>query len=319
MQTLYPSIKPYNTQQIETSDGHSLYVIEAGNPDGLPVLVCHDGPGLGSQTHTRRYFDPEMYRIIQFDQRGCGHSKPHLDIETNNIETLVNDIERMRQQFGIERWVVCGGGFGAKLALSYVIVHRDVAAGLLLWSVSLPGKRENQWRFHAGGGASEVFPDLFKEFAEHVPKEERNDLLEAYHKRLTGSDDIVRMAAAKAWYAWIHGCSSFYSSEATAHHTPDNTQCLNVATLSAHYAKNEYFSSEQSLLAGCKKLGSLPGYVVQGRYDLLSPLASAWRICGNWPGSKLAIVREAGHSDLELPMVHAIVQATKSLATVSLS
>lgn len=312
MLTLYPEVKPYNKLRLKVSELHEIYVEECGNPRGIPVLVVHGGPGAGCDPTMRRFFDTTHYRIILFDQRGSGRSLPHAELDENTTQALIADMEAIRGTLQIERWVLFGGSWGSTLSLAYAQVHTETVLGLILRGIFLCRNQDLQWFYQ--DGASHVFPDYWEDYQRLIPEEEQSDYIQAYYKRLVGSDDVLRMAAAKAWSVWEARCATLRPNHDVVEHFTDPHVALSLARIEAHYFVNNIFLSENQLLQEAEKLATIPGILVHGRYDMVCPLDNAIDLHRAWPESHLEIVRDAGHSALEPGIVDALVRATRNMA-----
>jgi len=312
MHTLYPEIQPYATHHLAVEHPHVLYVEECGNPDGIPVVFLHGGPGAGFQPWNRRFFDPELYRIVLFDQRGSGKSTPHASLEGNTTQALVADIERLRHFLGVQRWLVFGGSWGSTLGLAYAEAHPDRVTGLILRGIFLCRDQDLSWFYQ--DGASHVFPDAWEEYERIIPQAERHDFIKAYYKRLTGSDEIARMAAAKAWSIWEGMCSTLRPSNSVVDHFADPHTAFSLARIECHYFIHDTFMQPGQLLADAHKLADIPGVIVHGRYDMVCPLDNAFALHKVWPQAELHIIRDAGHSAAEPGIIDALVKATKDFA-----
>ncbi len=311
METLYPPIQPYVTHSLAVEPPHVLHVEECGNPDGLPVLFVHGGPGAGCEPWHRQFFDPERYRIILFDQRGAGRSTPHAALEHNTTDVLVADIEAIREHLGVERWLLFGGSWGSTLSLVYAEAHPDRVLGLVLRGIFLCRPEEIRWFYQ--DGASHVFPDYWEDFLRPIPKAERDDLLRAYHRRLTGDDEVARMAAAKAWSLWEGRTATLRQRRSVVEHFSDPHTALSLARIEAHYFVNDAFLAPNQILRDATRLADIPGILVQGRYDLICPVQSAWDLHRAWPRAELQIVPDAGHAASEPGIVDALVKATRRM------
>lgn len=309
---LYPLIDPFVAERIDVGDGHELYLEQCGKPDGLPAVFLHGGPGAGCGPAHRRFFDPSRYRIILFDQRGCGRSTPHASLEHNSTWDLVEDLERIRNHLGIERWLVFGGSWGSTLALAYAQTHPECVSALVLRGIFLCRPDEIAWFYQQG--ASWVFPDHWQDFVAPIPHAERADLLSAYHRRLTGADADTLLGAAKAWSIWEGRCATLLPDQQTRKSFSDEKLALSLARIECHYFVNDAFLEPDQLLRDAVKLAQIPGAVVHGRYDLICPLRSAWELASVWPGAALQIVPDAGHSAFELGIARALVAATDRFA-----
>jgi proline iminopeptidase len=290
---------------------HDLYFEECGNPDGKPVVFLHGGPGGGSEPKQRRFFDPKRYRIILFDQRGCGKSTPHASLVDNTTWDLVADIETLREHLGVARWQVFGGSWGSTLALAYAETHPSRVTELVLRGIFLLRKQEIDWFYQRGAGA--IFPDAWEEYLAPIPEAERGDLLHAYHRRLTSDDATVRQEAARAWSVWEGKTSCLAPNVELIAKTAGDEFSLAFARIECHYFVHHGFvDGERALLAPANiaKIRSIPGVIVQGRYDVVCPAESAWALHRAWPEADLKIVGDAGHSAMEPGIIHELVTAT---------
>jgi len=312
MLVLFPEIKPYKRHQIRVSDVHELYMDESGNPDGIPVLFLHGGPGGACDGSSRRFYDPQVFRIITFDQRGCGRSVPHGSLKENTTEHLIRDIEKIREYLVIDKWVLFGGSWGSTLGLLYAQAHPQRISALILRGIFLCTQRELDWVYK--DGANRIFPDYWEAFIKQIPESEHDDLVSAYYSRLTGLDELARMAAAKSWSAWEANCSTLRpSSEVLARFTkPHNA--LAISRIEAHYFVNKGFIEENQILTNIGNIQDIPGRIVHGRYDVLCPLNNALALHQRWRNSELHIVRDAGHSASEAGTVDALIRATQDIA-----
>lgn len=308
---LFPEIRPYQEGQLPVSDGHVLHYEQSGDTRGLPVLVLHGGPGAGCQSMQRRFFDPRHYRIILLDQRGSGRSTPHASTTNNTIHDLINDMEALREHLQIDRWVLFGGSFGGTLALIYAQRFPDRVAGIIVRGVFLARQMDIDWYF--GGGAAQVFPDAYAEFKRHIPEDERHDLLEAYARRLNGHDEIARLNAARAWGSYAARIRTLNENNYLREQYHDTHRALSIARIANHYARHQYFLQPNEILENAGKLGDIPGILVHGRYDIVSPLSAAWELQKRWPGSELLIIRGAGHVASEEPTVDALIRAGREM------
>ncbi|MEJ2529317.1 MAG: prolyl aminopeptidase [Gammaproteobacteria bacterium] len=312
MGVMYPDIKPYATHQLRVDAIHTLYVEESGEPEGVPVLFLHGGPGAGCEPYHRRFFDPNRYRIILFDQRGCGLSSPHAELNNNDTGRLISDIEAIRDLLDIESWVVFGGSWGSTLALAYAEAHPSQVRGLVLRGIFLCRQREIEWFYQ--GGASRIFPDYWQDFISVIPSAERGDMLGAYYRRLTGKDELARMAAAKAWALWEARTATLLPAKEIVDHFSDPHVALSMARIESHYFTNNAFLAPNQLLDNIEKIADIPGIIVQGRYDCICPMESAWELHTLWPNSRLSVVDNAGHSASEYGICRALIQATDYFA-----
>ena len=306
---LFPEISPYASGMLAVDGRHTIYWEQSGNPDGVPVLFLHGGPGAGSAPVHRRFFDPQFYRIVVFDQRGCGRSRPSASLVENTTWHLVADIERLRKHLGIERWLVFGGSWGSTLALAYAEANPERVSELVLRGIFLLRYAEIRWFYQHG--ASEIFPDAWEAYRDAIPPDERDDFLSAYHKRLVGSDQRVALAAARAWSIWEASASFLYSNGDNIKKWGENQFALAVARIECHYFVNRGFlRSESQLLDDVPRIRHIPATIVQGRYDVVCPATTAWDLHRAWPEADLAIVPDAGHSAFEAGNAHELVLAT---------
>lgn len=313
MKPLYPPIKPNEQYQLKVDDLHTLYVEESGTKEGIPVLFIHGGPGAGTTADDRRYFDPLQYRIILFDQRGCGRSTPYASIEKNTTQDLLNDMEKIRQHLGISRWVLFGGSWGSTLALLYTQKHPDRVMAMILRGVFLNREKELKW-FYQNGGASAIFPEYWEEFLLPIPEEERENMIEAYYKRLTGEDELARMNAAKHWSQWEAQCATLNPCKTVCERFTTAHTALSMALLETHYFRNHSFLTPNQILLNSYKFEGIPGIIVHGRYDIICPFENARLLHQAWPGSELYAVRDAGHSAQESGIRDALINATQTIA-----
>ncbi|MGB5538597.1 MAG: prolyl aminopeptidase [Gammaproteobacteria bacterium] len=308
MQELFPPIEPYRTHEITVSDGHHLYAEECGNPQGLPVVFVHGGPGAGCERYHRQFFDPQVYRIILFDQRGCGRSRPHASLAGNTTQALVSDMETIRVLLGVGRWVVFGGSWGSTLGLVYAQAHPQCVLGLILRGIFLCRPRDIAWFYQ--DGASYVLPDYWQDYRDVIAEDERNDMVSAYYRRLTGSDEVAMMAAAKAWSLWEGRASTLLPKSAVVDHFANPSTALSLARIECHYFMNNSFLKQDQILSDAAYLRDIPGVIVHGRYDVVCPLEQAWALHRVWPQARLAIIPDAGHSATEPGIVDALLTAT---------
>ena len=309
MRTLYPSIEPYEQNMLAVSPIHNLYYEQCGNPEGLPVVFLHGGPGGGIIADYRRFFDPEGYRIVLFDQRGAGRSTPHANLEDNTTWHLVADIERLREHLGIEYWVVFGGSWGSTLALAYAQTHPRRVRALILRGIFLCRPKEIQWFYQEG--ASAIFPDVWEQYLQVIPEAEQGDMLSAYHRRLTSEDEAVRLEAARAWSIWEGSTSKLFPDQDLINHFGEPHMALALARIECHYfMNNAFFETDNYLIENVGKVRHIPAVIVQGRYDVVCPMMSAWQLHRAWPEADLQIVPDAGHSATEPGIISALVEAT---------
>ncbi len=312
MQLLYPEIKPYDQQWVEVDPPHRLYLEQSGSPDGIPVIVIHGGPGGGCEPLHRRFFDPEKYRIILFDQRGAGQSRPHANIENNNTQALIQDLELIRDYLNIEQWMLFGGSWGSTLSITYAEQYPQHVSGLVLRGIFLARQQDLDWLYKQG--ASKIYPDFWEDFIHPIPEHERDDLLKAYAKRLFGQDEIARMSAAKAWSVWEGRIATLQNSHKTIEHFSEPRLALSLSRIEVHYFINHCFLKENQLLDNANQLKDIPGIIVHGRYDMICPLENAWSLIQAWPNAELQIVRDAGHSITEAGNIDALIRATRTMA-----
>ncbi|WP_460875731.1 prolyl aminopeptidase [Rhodanobacter koreensis] len=312
MREMYPEIEPYRTHRIAVDSLHTLYVEECGNPAGLPVIFLHGGPGAGLAAYHRRFFDPTRYRIVLFDQRGAGRSTPFADLTDNTTWHLVADIEAIREQLGIERWVVFGGSWGSTLGLAYAQAHPERVLGLVLRGIFLSRPAEIGWYFEEGG-ASWILPEKWQRYAAAVPPEERGEMVEAYWHRLNSDDEAVRLAAAQAWGAWEGGGITLEESPETEASFAAPDVALSLARIEAHYFRHHGWLEPGQLLRDVAKIRHIPATIVHGRYDIICPAKSACELAAAWPEADFHIVL-AGHAASEPAIVDQLVQATDKLA-----
>jgi proline iminopeptidase len=312
MPDLYPDIAPFRTHRLPVQPPYELYLEECGLPEGVPVLFLHGGPGSGCESYHRRFFDPSRYRAVLFDQRGCGRSTPHAELQGNTTQALVEDIETIRTHLGIRRWLVFGGSWGSTLALAYAQAHPQRVSGLILRGIFLCRDEEIRWFYQDGAGR--IFPEYWEDYVAPIPEAERDDMVTAYYQRLTGDDELARMAAAKAWSIWEGRAASLLPNASIVHHFKHPRTALSIARIECHYFANRAFLEPNQLLRDVHRLAKIPGVIVHGRYDLICPLKSAWELHRAWPGSKLEIIPDAGHAASEPGIRSALVEATDRFA-----
>ena len=313
LRKLYPLIEPFDTGYLDVGNGHSLYFEQCGQPAGKPAVFLHGGPGAGSGVNARRFFDPQRYRIIVFDQRGAGRSKPAASLEANTTQHLVADIELLREQLNIDQWLVFGGSWGSTLALSYAQTHPARVSELVLRGIFLLRKHEIDWFYQEG--ASRLFPDRWQEFLSPIPESERSNLLQAYHRRLNGADDEIRLAAARAWSVWEGATSTLLPNEQLLSSFGANKFAVALALIETHYFINGgFFENENRLLDEIDTIRHIPAVIVQGRYDVVCPMQSAWELAAAWPEADFRVIPGAGHSAYEPDIAAALVAATDAFA-----
>jgi len=305
---LFPEIGPFETGYLPLTDGHVMYWEQVGNPRGRPVLFLHGGPGAGAGAVHRRFFDPAHWRIVIFDQRGAGRSRPLGSLESNSTPRLVEDIERLRTYLAIDRWLLFGGSWGSTLALAYAQAHRDQVVALVLRGVFLGRRSEVEWFLH---GLRAVFPDAHALFTGHLTPEERHDILGSYLRRLTDRDPAVHMAAARAWSVYEGSCSTLLPSPDTVNSFAQDRSALGLARIEAFYFAHDLFLPPEGLLGHMSRIGHLPAEIVQGRYDMVCPALTAFELAANWPAARLTLVPDAGHSALEPGVRRALVAAVE--------
>ena len=309
---LYPPIEPNHTGFLDVDSGHRLYYEECGNPKGKPVIFLHGGPGGGCTPGMRRFWNPDVYRIVLFDQRGSGQSTPHANLDNNTTWDLVNDIEILRAALQIDRWQVFGGSWGSTLALAYCQEHPDRVTEIVLRGIFMLRKKEIDWFYQHG--ASEIFPDRWQHYLEPIPRSERSDMLKAYYQRLTSDDSEVRLAAAKAWSVWEGTTSTLLPNTEIAHAFGEPDMALALARIECHYFMNHGFMEDDQLIKNVDKIRNIPAVIVQGRYDVVCPAVSAWELGQAWPEADLRIVPDAGHAAFEPGNVHELIMATDKFA-----
>jgi len=306
---LYPPCEPRESGYLAVGDGHELYWELCGNPDGKPAVFLHGGPGAGCDERARRFFDPEKYNILVFDQRGSGRSRPHASLTSNTTWHLVADIEALRRHVGVEKWLVFGGSWGSTLALAYAQSHPDRVSELVLRGIFMLRPSEIAWFYQAG--ASAIFPDAWETYLAPIPPAERDDLVKAYHRRLTGSDRAVALEAARAWSVWEGATSFLHPDEDHIAHSGEDHFALAMARIECHYfVHGGFFRQEDQLLADVGRIRDIPAVIVQGRYDVVCPMETAWALHRAWPEAQFVLVPDAGHSAFEPGIARALVDAT---------
>ena len=309
MRTLYPEIEPYDTGVLEVDARHRLYYEQCGNPQGKPVVLLHGGPGAGCSAKMRRFHDPAKYRIVLFDQRGSGRSTPHADLRDNTTWDLVADIEKLRAKLRIDRWQVFGGSWGSTLALAYAESHPERVTELVLRGIFMLRRWELEWFYQKGCDA--LYPDAWETYLDAIPEVERGDLMSAYHRRLTSPDARTRTDAARAWSVWEGATSFLWQDKSHIESSAEDEFALAFARIECHYFVNGgFFEHDDQLLRNVERIRNIPAVIVQGRYDVVCPLRSAWDLHRAWPEADLHIVQDAGHSAFEPGIVHELVEAT---------
>ena len=313
MNSLFPPIEPYNHGWLSVGDGHEIYYEESGNPSGKPCLFVHGGPGGGASPAARQFFDPDKYRIVLFDQRGCGRSKPHASIEANTTWHLIDDIELIRQTLGIDRWLVFGGSWGSTLSLAYAQSHPERVTELVLRGIFLLRAQELQWFYQHG--ASELYPDAWQHYLAPIPDAERHDLINAFHSRLTSEDPEVRLSAARAWSVWEASTSFLIQNEDFMAQLDEPEAALAMARIECHYFVNGgFFESPNQLLDAVDRIRHIPCVIVQGRYDVVCPPTTAWDLHEAWPEADFKLIANAGHSAFDPANAAALIEATNRFA-----
>lgn len=313
LQALYPAAEVNDSGMLQTNSIHQVYWESCGNPNGKPVVFVHGGPGGGTSPETRGFFNPEKYHIIQFDQRGCGKSKPHANLEDNTTWDLIADMEAIRELLGIAQWQVFGGSWGSTLALAYAQTHPKRVTELVLRGIFLLRQQELQWFYQEG--ASRIFPDAWQPYLEHIPADERDDLMAAYQRRLLSDDEKVRLAAAKRWSVWEGSTCHLYPDLKHIEETADPEFALAFARIENHYFMNHgFFEHENQLLDNIDTIRHIPTVIIQGRYDVVCPMQTAHDLHQAFPEAELIVVPDAGHSAFEPAIASELVKATDRLA-----
>ncbi len=309
---MYPPIEPYDQGYLDTGDGHRVYWELCGNPKGKPAVFLHGGPGGGCGPAHRRLFDPARYRVLLFDQRGCGHSTPHAGLENNTTWHLVADMEALRETMGVRQWLVCGGSWGSALALAYAETHPARVSALVLRGIFTLRRAELLWYYQEG--ASWLFPDLWEDYLAPIPPEERDDMMAAYRRRLTGDDKAAQLAAARAWSLWEGRTITLRPSRAAQAQHGGDAFALAFARIENHYFVHNGFFAERQLLRDAHRLADVPGVIVQGRYDIATPARTAWELHKAWPTAEFRLVAGAGHAVTEPGISRALIAATDRFA-----
>jgi proline iminopeptidase len=310
---LYPVIEPFNSGWLKVPGGHDIYFEECGTPSGKPALIVHGGPGGGCNPAMRRYHDPARYRIVLFDQRGCGRSTPYASLEENTTWDLVADMERLRNHLGIEAWQLCGGSWGSTLSLVYAETHPERVTSLILRGIFLLRKAELDWFYQEG--CSWIFPEAFERYLAPIPPAERASMIEAYHRRLTSSDRATQLAAARAWSIWEGTTLSLLPDQERVQKFGNESYALAFARIECHYFINKgFFRSDNQLIENAGRIAQVPGTIIHGRYDVVTPVKNAWDLAKAWPQAELRIVPDSGHAMTEPGIVHEIVTATDKYA-----
>jgi proline iminopeptidase len=313
MLSYFPTIKPYATHRIKVEAPHELYVEECGNSNGIPVIFLHDGPGLGIQADDRRFFDPNLYRIILFDQRGCGQSTPHAELSKNTTAALINDIETIRKHLKINKCILFGISWGASLALLYAQAFPNHVLGMILQGLSLLDNADTNW-FYAGAGANFVFPDDWRDFLAPLPQDQHHSPLLSYYSLLNSKDELSKMAAAKAWAQWKARCYSLEPNPSLYDFFTHPHTALTLASMECYYIIHNYFIEPDQILRHTKFISNIPTIMVHGRYDMIHPLENAWRLSALLPNSELDIIRTAGHAANDPPILDALMLAAQKMS-----
>ena len=310
LKEFFPEIEPFATGTLKVSPLHSIYFEQVGNPKGRPIVFLHGGPGGGIHADYRRFFDPKHYHIILFDQRGSGKSTPHAELQENTTWDLVSDIEKIRTHLNIEQWLVFGGSWGSTLALSYAIRHPEKVLALILRGIFLCRPSEIEWFYQEG--ASHIFPDVWHDYFNFIPPSERHNMVEAYYKRLTGTDESLRLEAARIWSKWEAATSRLIVKPQAIDEFDDPHLALAFARIECHYFINKaFFETDNYLLENVHRFKHIPGFIIQGRYDVVCPAKSAWELHQAWPEAQFKIIADAGHSATEPGIKSALIEATE--------
>ena len=312
MLTFYPQISAQREFFLQVSEKHQLWVGEYGNSRGLPVVFLHGGPGSGCEAYHARFFDPQRYRIILFDQRGAGRSTPHACLEENTTQDLVNDIEQLRNHLEVDKWVVFGGSWGSTLALAYAQQHPQFVLGLVLRGVFLCRPRDIHWFYQQG--ASAIFPELWQDYISVIPIQERTNMVQAYYQRLTSEDLQIQLQAAREWSLWEGRTSTLHQKKMVTDHFGDEQVALSLARIECHYFMHNSFLQPNQILSDARRLAGIPGYIVHGRYDVVCPIEQAYALHQAWPGAKFTVAATSGHSATEPEIVDVLINATDELA-----
>ncbi|HEX6044277.1 MAG TPA: prolyl aminopeptidase [Pyrinomonadaceae bacterium] len=311
LRTLYPEIEPYDMGHLQVSDVHHLYYEQCGNPNGKPVVFLHGGPGAGLIPDYRRFFDPEVYRVILFEQRGAGRSMPHASLDDNTTWHLVEDIEKLRKHFGVEQWLVFGGSWGSTLSLAYAETHPERVRALVLRGIFLCRPQEIRWFYEDNHGASAIFPETWEQYVRLIPEPERGDMINAYYRRLTSDDANVRLEAAKAWSLWEASALKLLPDPAVIEEFTEPEMAIALARIECHYFVNNcFFETDNYLIENVDRIRHIPAVIVHGRYDIVCPFMSAWDLHRAWPEASLEIIPNAGHAATEPGIADALVRAT---------
>lgn len=309
---LYPPIAPYAEHSVQVDSTHTLYLEECGNPDGLPVLFIHGGPGGGFTPLHRRYFNPELYRIVLFDQRGCGKSRPHACLTNNTTAHLIEDIEKIRRHLNIDQWVLFGGSWGSTLSLLYAQSYPERVLGMVLRGIFLCRDEDIEWFYQQG--ADRFYPEYWRDFIEPIVPERRHEMVQAYYDLLTGENEIARMHAAEAWSVWEGRTSTLAPDDDLVNHFGDPFHALAMARIECHYFIHHAFIEPNQILNNLNAISHLPTHIIQGRYDMVCPINQAHALAEGLPKARLTICHHAGHSAMEHDIAQQLVAATDELA-----
>ena len=311
LRTLYDEIEPFDRGRLRVSAVHELYYEQCGNPKGRPVVFLHGGPGAGLVPDYRRFFDPQAYRVILFDQRGSGRSVPHASLDDNTTWHLVADIEQLREHLGVDQWLVFGGSWGSTLALAYAETHPERVSGLVLRGIFLGRQNEARWFYEDSQGASAIFPDNWEDFLRVIPEAERGDMIGAYYRRLTSNDESTREEAARTWSIWESSALRLLPDQELIDEFSEPEKAVALARIECHYFTNNcFFETDNYLLEHVDRIRHIPAVIVHGRYDIICPLLSAWELHRAWPEATLNIIPDAGHATSEPGITDALVRAT---------
>jgi len=315
MYQLYPEIKPYNETTIRVSKRHALSVSQCGDPEGIPVVVLHGGPGGGRSSRLGQLFDPQRYRIILFDQRGCGLSTPYGELEDNNAQALIADIDKIRQQLNIDKWIVSGGSWGAQLALRYGFEYSQHVSAFILRSPFLGRQQDFHWRFFPDGGAAQIFPDHYLAFSEQLAPHQRHDPIAGYAQLFTSNNEFEQLNAARHWSIWKGGLSHLLPLKDAESRFGHAQKALALARIENHFYRHHCFMDDNHIIDSMHKIKDIPGVVVHGRYDMVCKLEGSQLLAQHWPSGQLQIVPGAGHSSSEPGIADALVQASNHMAS----